>query len=242
MEGKKFLLIGLLAFAGFFLAATGVWAQDEEAENCIICHEWQGGDRALPVIEWRSSTHQIEGITCSSCHGGNPDIKLPDLDRISDQEFRRLSNAAMYDAEDFVGKPVKEDQFELCGNCHYESVEVYKNSIMGEAYLKDKGGPSCVKCHGAHYNKMPEVPESCKDCHSDVSGYDQISAMNVTEQTIDELYQIRTEMALAKVKGEEVKIFPEELESFQIGFITIGIIFLLLVLAMILYYTLERRA
>jgi len=241
LAAKNKLLWIVFVVPFFTLALVSSSRGQEGAESCITCHEFEGGKLALPVIEWRSSTHQIEGVTCSACHGGNPDIPLGDLSKLSSKELRALADAAMYDTDDFVARPVKEAQFELCANCHEESVNTYRNSLMGEAYLKDKGGPSCTKCHGAHYNVIPEVPKVCKDCHTDVTGYDQISAMNVTEQTIDELYQIRTHMALSKVQGEQVKIFPKELESFQIGFITIGIIFLLLVLAVILYYILERR-
>ncbi len=230
-----------IAIPLLLLAAVPAVLAQEESENCIVCHEFLGGDRALPVIEWRGSTHQIEGVTCSACHGGNPDVPLGDLSRLNSEAFRELARKSMYENDDFVARPQGEAQFELCSNCHYESVETYKNSIMGRAYLEKKGGPACVQCHGAHYNVIPEVPKVCSDCHTDVTGYDQISAMNVTEKTIDELYEIRTHMALSKVRGEEVQIFPEELESFQIGFITIGIILLLLLIAMALYYALERR-
>ena len=230
----------LAVFVLALVFPAGSQAQDE-VESCITCHEFLGGKIALPVVEWRSSTHQIEGVTCSACHGGNPDVPLGDLSKLSSKELRALAAAAMYDTDDFVARPTGEAQFELCANCHEESVDKYRNSIMGEAYLKNKGGPSCTRCHGAHYNVIPDVPKVCKDCHTDVTGYDQISAMDVTDQTIDELYQIRTHMALTKVQGEEVKIFPRELESFQIGFITIGIIILLLILSFALYYTLERR-
>jgi len=223
------------------LALASAGRAQNRTESCITCHEFLGGKFSLPVIEWRSSTHQIEGVTCSACHGGNPDVPLGDLSKLSEKELQALAAAAMYDTDDFVARPKGEAQFELCANCHEESVNLYRNSLMGEAYLKDKGGPSCTKCHGAHYNVIPDVPKVCQDCHTDVTGYDQITAMDVTEQTIDELYQIRAHMALSKVQGEEVKIFPKELESFQIGFITIGIILLLLILAVALYYLLERR-
>ena len=212
-----------------------------EIESCVTCHRFQSDKLALPVVEWQSSTHQIEGITCSACHGGDPNVKLGELDKLSPEQFRSLVKQSMYDSPDFVGKPALQAQFDLCANCHADDVATYKNSIMGAAYLSQKGGPSCVQCHGAHYNKIPEVPASCKDCHADVTGYDQITAMDVSERTIDQLYEIRTQLALTQVHGKEVPWLPENLESYQIGLLTFGVIALLLIFALVLYRLLERR-
>ncbi len=237
MKFLKFCAATIL-YSSLHFTATG-FAQEPEA--CIVCHRFQGGELGLPVVEWQSSTHQIEGITCSACHGGNPNVKLGELEQLAPEQFRDLVKQSMYDNLDFIGKPALQVQFNLCANCHPDGVTTYTNSIMGAAYLNQKGGPSCVQCHGAHYNKIPEVPASCKDCHADVTGFDQITAMDVSERTIDQLYEIRSQMASLQTRGSEVQFFPEELESYQIGLLTFGVIVLMLVAALILYRLLERR-
>lgn len=193
-----------------------------------------------PVSQWFSSFHQEQGIACDQCHGGNPDLKLGDLRKLSPEDLRTLSKKAMYSAPDFVGAPSGQAQFDLCATCHPDSAKVYAASIMGQAYLLTKGGPSCTKCHGAHRNVIPAVPESCKSCHQDTTGFDKLSAMNITEVQVRELARLRIQLGEEKVAGKR-PIFQRHLESFETGLITWGVVFLLFLAAVALYRLVERR-
>jgi len=131
----------------------------------------------------------------------------------------------------------------MCATCHSASVDRYAGSIMGEAYLDDRGGPSCVACHGAHDNVMPAVPESCAGCHKDTTGFSRIDPMNVTEATLDELSRIRIRLAQEKTKGPRPPFappFPEELDSYQIGLLSFGAVLVLFLMGCLVHATLER--
>ncbi|HAM49659.1 MAG TPA: hypothetical protein DCP92_02785 [Nitrospiraceae bacterium] len=235
--------------AGVLVAITlivcAVSARSEEKPvACITCHEYLGGELAKPVREWKGSIHQQNGITCNFCHGGNPEIDLGNIQQLTPLQLADKQSRAMAKSQGFIGKPSGKGMFEICGRCHGASVDRYVNSIMGKAYLGDKGGPSCVACHGAHRNTIPEVPKVCMGCHTDTTGFDQIDAMNVTASTIEELSKIRIKLAAEKARGREPALlpeFPEELGSFQIGFVAFGAVIFLFLIGYLVYAVLERR-
>jgi hypothetical protein len=114
----RILLIPLFIF--FFLPMSQASAGPETKNVCIECHELTGSDMGKPVVEWYGSTHQIQGIACDQCHGGNPDLAIGDLKSLSREEIRLWSKRAMYSAPNFVGAPTGQAQFELCAKCHPE--------------------------------------------------------------------------------------------------------------------------
>jgi hypothetical protein len=227
-----------------FVMGVAVASAQQAPSACITCHEYLGGELAKPVTEWRGSVHQQNGITCDLCHGGNPAIKLGNIDQLPPLQFADRQAGAMSKSHGFVGKPSGKALFDLCRQCHSASVDRYAGSIMGKAYLGNKGGPSCVACHNAHNNIMPSVPRVCEGCHKDTTGFDRIDPMNVTESTLSELSRIRIQLAEEKARGARpglVPEFPEDLGSFQIGFIAFGAVIVLFIIGYFLYVTLEKR-
>jgi hypothetical protein len=197
-----------------------------------------------PVKEWKVSIHQQNGITCDLCHGGNPDVDVRNIKQLTSQVFDEKKSQAMSVSRGFIGKPAGRKQFDLCGRCHSTSIDRYAKSIMGRAYLENKGGPSCVTCHQAHHNGMPEVPGVCESCHKDTAGFDQIDPMDVTESTVKALSGIRIKIAQEKTIGKEppfIPEFPEDLGSFQIGFVAFGAVLVLFGIGYLVYVVLERR-
>ncbi len=195
---------------------------------------------AKPVSEWTGSVHQDQGITCDQCHGGNPDLKIGGLQNLSPEQVLSLAKRAMYEVPNFVGAPAGQAEFDLCAKCHPDSVKAYAGSIMGQAYLQKKGGPSCAQCHGAHRNVIPPVPQSCKGCHQDTTGFDKLPAMNIAEAQVRELSHIRIQIGEEKVAGQK-PLFSRHLESFETGLVSWGMVLLLFVVAIGLYRVLERR-
>ncbi len=203
-----------------------------------------GGSLAVPVTEWRGSIHEQNGIICPLCHGGDANVVVGNPKALSATEFAERKSRAMSKSSGFIGKPSGKTLFDVCGRCHRPSVDRYARSIMGKAYIENKGGPSCVVCHGAHRNGMPQVPQVCKQCHKDTSGFDQIDPMNVTESTVTGLSGIRIKLAQKKATGQGPPLipeFPEDLESFQIGYVAFGAVLVLFVIGYIVYKTLEKR-
>jgi len=236
-------VVALCWVVGMVLCGTAVRA-DQGTGACVTCHSFLGGELARPVEEWTNSVHQQNGITCDLCHGGNPGVDLGDVKNLSAQEFSDKRLRAMSKSQGFIGKPFGKEMFSICSRCHDYSVGRYADSIMGKAYLNGKGGPSCVTCHNAHNNIMPDVPKVCESCHQDTTGYDQIDPMNVTEATINDLSRIRINLAEEKAKGPKPPLapgFPEEIDPYQIGLLAFGGVLVMFVIGYLVYLALEKR-
>ncbi len=236
------------AFALCWAVALVLFGTSVRAElkpsACVLCHEFMDAELGKPVKEWKGSIHQQNGITCDLCHGGDPNVDVQNIKNIAGQAFADKMSQAMSIPHGFIGKPTGRKLFDLCSRCHNASVDRYSKSIMGTAFLENKGGPSCVTCHHAHRNAMPEVPKVCESCHKDTAGFDQIDPMDVTASTVKALSGIRIKIAQAKTVGKKppfIPEFPEELDAFQIGFIAFGAVLVLFVMGYIVYVVLERR-
>ena len=239
----KMLLRVLICTALFFLRSTAVLA-NEDPSPCVTCHSSLGGELAHPVTKWKGSVHDQNGIACDDCHGGNAAVELGNLENLSGKEFAEKQAAAMSKSDGFVGIPSGREMFDMCGQCHDDSVARYAGSIMGRAFLDGKGGPSCVACHNAHDNIMPEVPKSCESCHKDTTGFADIDPMNVTEATISELARIRIELAEKKTKGTKPSLapgLPEDMDTYQIGLLAFGAVSVLYLCGWLVYTILEKR-
>ena len=169
----------------FVLFGASVHAE-LKTSACVLCHEFMGAELGRPVKEWKGSIHQQNGTTCDLCHGGNPDVDVRNIKQLTGQELDEKKSQAMSVARGFIGKPAGRRLFDLCGRCHGTSVDRYAKSIMGRAYLENKGGPSCVACHHAHRNDMPdEGSESCAQGYAafDPDGCDRINGECVIGHT-----------------------------------------------------------
>ena len=232
---------------GWIVALVLCWSSGRAEAGpsaCVTCHTFLGGALARPVLEWNGSVHQQNGITCDLCHGGDASVDVGNVQSLAGQGFADAMARAMSKDHGFIGKPSGRGLFEVCGKCHYQSVARYAKSIMGQAYLERKGGPSCVTCHHAHRNQMPQVPEVCKQCHKDTTGFDQIDPMDVTASTVKALSGIHIKLAQEKAIGKRLPFlpeFPSELAAFQIGFVAFGAVLALFLLGYLVYLALEKR-
>lgn len=234
------------AFCGvLFVILSPTWVGATESPSaCIVCHQGLAGELARPVTDWRDSIHQQNDITCDLCHGGDAEVEVGNPLQLSGVQFAAEKSAAMSRAQGFIGKPAGLAMFDMCANCHPDSVARYAASIMGKAYLEDKGGPSCVTCHNAHNNFIPVVPKSCTPCHKDTSGFDQIDPMQVTAATLQELSGLRVRLAEQQTRGHRPPLFPAlpaELDSYLVGLLAFGAVVLLLIVAYLIIGILERK-
>jgi len=127
--------------------------------------------------QFAQDIHSQKGLTCASCHGGDP--TKADMD-------------AMSKAAGFRGKIERSQIPELCGRCHSDAAFMrqynpslrtdqlaqYKTSVHGQRLAKgDTHVAVCIDCHGVH-NLRPaadtrskvnplKVAETCSRCHSD---------------------------------------------------------------------------
>jgi Cytochrome c3 len=166
-----FLLLVVSASAGTVSAQV--------QNTCLDCHG--ALDPPLQVTEQQFFTdiHSQKGLTCASCHGGDP--TKADMD-------------AMSKAAGFRGKILRSQIPELCGRCHSDGafmrkynpslrtdqLSQYKTSVHGKLFAKgDSKVAVCIDCHGVHGLRPASdtrskvhplnIAETCSRCHADAS-------------------------------------------------------------------------
>jgi predicted CXXCH cytochrome family protein len=174
----------------FALIAAGValllslqvrlWAQAAPAaqNSCVKCHAESRPELAAPVSLVGSDAHGKMGLSCASCHGGDP----------SDDDEHR----SMDPQKGFVGKPSPARVQSFCGKCHsnaelmkrynptmrVDQEAEYATSVHGKKVAQGDPKPAtCISCHGYHGVKPvndssspvfpTHVAETCGRCHSD---------------------------------------------------------------------------
>lgn len=147
--------------------------QNQKVDQCYTCHK---EIENLPKDFLEIDVHRHANLTCSSCHGGDPNS--------SDQEI------AMSPSKGFIGIPKRKDIPKFCGKCHSnidfmrvyqpriatDQVEQYYTSVHGKKLLTgDENVAECSSCHTAH-SILPakdtrssvyalNVPNTCNKCH-----------------------------------------------------------------------------
>ena len=163
--------------AALFVAALAVPVQAGAVDTCVACHTDLGDPLDAPVRNLKGDVHATAGLSCASCHGGDP----------TDDGL-----TAMDEAKGFVGKPDPAAIPGFCGRCHADAdfmrrynpqlptdqVSEYRSSVHGRRLAAgDTRVATCVSCHGAHGILLPSdarspihatnVPTTCAHCHSD---------------------------------------------------------------------------
>lgn len=149
--------------------------------NCLDCHLALEDDALTPPASaWAEDLHAARGLTCASCHGGDPAANVDDGD------YER----ALDPKKGYIGVPEARDVPELCGKCHSDAVFMrgydpnlavdqvaqYWTSVHGQRLREgDEKVANCTSCHGAHgviSTKDPRslvyptrIPETCGRCH-----------------------------------------------------------------------------
>ena len=141
------------------------------------CHAALDPPLQVTPAQFSQDIHAQKGLTCASCHGGDP--TKADMD-------------AMSKAAGFRGKIQRKQIPELCGHCHSDGAFMrkynpslrtdqlaqYKTSIHGKRLLQgDTKVAVCIDCHGVHDLRPASDPRSpisplnvaktCSRCHSD---------------------------------------------------------------------------
>jgi nitrate/TMAO reductase-like tetraheme cytochrome c subunit len=165
---------------------VAVMANAAPQTSCTICHNSDMFDAAAKAQfkHMADDIHVKAGLSCESCHGGNPDPKLADdMGAAMDPAFK---------ANPFVGKPDRIKTPDFCGKCHASAdfmkrfnpaarIDVlaeYRSSLHGQQLAKgDPNVATCTDCHGVHGILAKDNPSSgvyatnvaqtCSRCHSD---------------------------------------------------------------------------
>ncbi len=115
----------------------------DQCENCHADPHHYVQHRKLYSYyqDWLDSPHAASGLSCSSCHGGDPENSL---------YFR--------------------NQPETCGACHTNKAARFKTSKHYRALQTDTVAPTCTTCHRA-MNRRPYyrdiLIDACATCHNE---------------------------------------------------------------------------
>ena len=157
--------------------AGSAWAQ--APNTCLVCHSALDPPFQVTEEQFSHDIHSQKGLTCASCHGGDP--TKADMD-------------AMSKATGFRGHIERSRIPELCGHCHSDGAFMrqynpslrtdqlaqYKTSVHGQRLAKgDTKVAVCIDCHGVHDLRSASDPSSkvnplnialtCSRCHSDAA-------------------------------------------------------------------------
>lgn len=122
--------------------------------NCVRCHLTAGRELTAPVQDFARSVHDLQGMTCSDCHGGNRD---KDADA-HEEEFG------------FIGTKLSA-HLKGCAECHSEQAEQVKSGPHYWDFSKkiNLKYPVCIDCHGHHDVEKPPAEFAlqtvCSECH-----------------------------------------------------------------------------
>ncbi|MFQ5790405.1 MAG: hypothetical protein ACE5JI_08020 [Acidobacteriota bacterium] len=162
-----------------FLALAGVASAQD---NCIDCHlELEDEILSGPARAMRDDVHAQAGLSCASCHGGDPEAEIVDDDY----------EPAMDPQKGFMTPAPLEIPL-FCGRCHADAgymhrydpnlavdqVAQYWTSVHGQRLREGALDVAhCSSCHGSHGIRSAEDPRSpvyptrvaatCGGCHSD---------------------------------------------------------------------------
>ena len=166
------LPIGALILATMpILHPTEAICAEQPETVCIQCHASLPDKLGAPVNLWRNSIHAENGISCNSCHGGDP----------------KNAAEAMSPSKGFIGVPSETNVPAFCGRCHPGVQKDYLASGHGRAL--GKGGPTCATCHGNHQVLKASLDlineKSCTRCHSFERAKAIKDAMQQTEGYIE---------------------------------------------------------
>lgn len=174
---RKAVLLLAPLLAALALAAPAA-AQAPAKDSCLECHSMMPEPLLVTPEQAAADVHTQKGLTCASCHGGNP--TLDDAD------------ASMSRAAGFKGKITRAQVPALCASCHANGAYIrqfnpslrtdqlsqYQTSVHGQ--LLSRGNTKvavCTDCHGVHGMRPASdsrskvhplnVAETCSKCHAD---------------------------------------------------------------------------
>ena len=168
------VLFGILA-----LIVPASYAQANK-NSCLDCHSALPDPLGVTEEKFSQDIHAQRGLTCASCHGGDPTSDDPDK--------------AMSRKAGWKGKIERRQIPDLCGSCHSDPAFIrqynpslrtdqlaqYHTSVHGKRWAAgDSKVAVCIDCHSVHDIKTPSDPRStvnpvniantCARCHADAN-------------------------------------------------------------------------
>src|SRR6516162_5426689 len=170
---SSLIQLGLIVFAAYL-------SYGQTKNSCLECHSALPEPLGVTQEKFSQDIHAQKGLTCASCHGGDP---------ASDDPDKAMSRKAGW-----KGKIHRKQIPPLCGSCHpdpaymrqfnpslrTDQLAQYHTSVHGKRWVA--GDPKvavCTDCHSVHDLKAPSDPQStvnpvnvantCARCHADAN-------------------------------------------------------------------------
>lgn len=151
-------------------------ASAQTTNTCVMCHTALDPPLQVTEAQFSHDIHAQKGLTCASCHGGDP---------------TKADMSAMSKSAGFHGKIERRQVPALCARCHSDAAFMrqynpslrtdqfsqYQTSVHGKLFAKgDAKVAVCTDCHGVHDLRAPSDPASkvhplnvastCAHCHA----------------------------------------------------------------------------
>ena len=171
MSGRFWVRLPSVFFLLFLTCALG-----ETKNTCLDCHSVLDPPLRVTTEEFAANIHAQKGLTCASCHGGDP----------------ASDDAAMSPKAGFKGRIDRKQIPQLCGKCHSDAAYIrqynpslrtdqlsqYLTSVHGKKLAAgDTRVAVCTDCHSVHDVRPASDPRStvnplnvattCSRCHAD---------------------------------------------------------------------------
>ena len=165
---------------GGFLPLAASLSYGQTTNSCLDCHSALPGPLAVSREKFSQDIHAQTGLTCASCHGGDPTSLDP--------------AKAMSRNGGWKGKIDHKQIPQLCGSCHSnpaymhqfnptlrtDQLDQYRTSVHGKRLAAgDTKVAVCTDCHSVHDLRAPTDPRStvnplnvantCARCHADAN-------------------------------------------------------------------------
>jgi len=176
---RPFSIACFVGLAGF-VALAACLGYGQTKDTCLDCHSALPDPLGVSQEKFSQDIHAQMGLTCASCHGGDPTSDDPDK--------------AMSRKAGWKGKIDRKRIPELCGSCHSDPAYIrrfnpslrtdqlgqYHTSVHGKRLVAgDTKVAVCTDCHSVHDLRAPSDPRStvnpvnvantCARCHDDAS-------------------------------------------------------------------------
>jgi len=147
----------------FISAIQPVSAQSAE-NGCVSCHQQAGFYAQYSKLyayyqRYLESPHQLAGVQCNDCHGGNASTNSAQEAHIGVSPMNDKNSTLHY-----LQQP------ETCGLCHKEKQAQFIQSKHFAALIEHHAAPTCTTCHPAMLGR-PElrsiVLNACRNCHGE---------------------------------------------------------------------------
>ena len=179
MRNYKSIFVMVFSLFIVLIINTNTFSDD----SCVDCHKdekFRIQDKKVfdYFNKWKGSVHDIAGVTCQECHGGDP--AKANKEEAHAKDFSPANQSSMVYYKNIP---------ETCGKCHEE---VLGNFIKSDHYkvLKEAGkGPVCTTCHGAlvtdvYYTSI--VLSTCVSCHNPQTK-NHPEVLNIADQILHRL-------------------------------------------------------